>query len=338
VIEKQKNFWCDKRVLVTGATGFVGSWLCKSLVEKGAQVIALIRDWDPSSDLLRSQTVNKISVVTGQLEDYNTVERAINEYAVDTVIHLGAQAIVGVANRSPFSTFEANIKGTYCLLEACRQHKFMVKRIIVASSDKAYGDSNVLPYKEDMPPLGKHPYDVSKSCADLISQSYYHTYGLPIVVARCGNIYGGGDLNWSRIIPHTVRALYKGEVPVIRSDGLFIRDYVFIDDAVDAYLTMAQMLDNPKVQGEAFNFGPEKPLTVLDVVKTICYLMGKNHVLPIILNEAHNEIKAQYLCSEKAKKQLFWEPNFSLEDGLKRTIDWYENHLESVYLQKMAVL
>ncbi|MFT5317221.1 MAG: CDP-glucose 4,6-dehydratase [Chlamydiales bacterium] len=328
--ECKQNFWYDKRVLVTGATGLVGSWLCKDLVDKGADVVALVRDWDPKSELVRSGTVNKMTVVSGSLEDINVAERCINDYAVDTVIHLGAQAIVSVANRSPYSTFESNIRGTYCLLEACRKHPSLVKRVVVASSDKAYGDSESLPYTEDMPPRGKHPYDVSKSCADLITQSYYHSYDTPVVVARCGNIFGGADLNWSRIIPHTIKSLYHNESPLIRSNGQFIRDYVFIDDAVDAYLTMAQNLDNPEVRGEAFNFGPQKPLTVLDIVNSLRLLMNKEEIVPVILNEAKNEIKAQYLCSAKAKRLLSWEPKHSLEDGLQKTVEWYLEYFKTL--------
>ncbi|MFT4554179.1 MAG: CDP-glucose 4,6-dehydratase, partial [Chlamydiales bacterium] len=231
---------------------------------------------------------------------------------------------------SPYSTFESNIRGTYCLLEACRKHPSLVKRVVVASSDKAYGDSESLPYTEDMPPRGKHPYDVSKSCADLITQSYYHSYDTPVVVARCGNIFGGADLNWSRIIPHTIKSLYHNESPLIRSNGQFIRDYVFIDDAVDAYLTMAQNLDNPEVRGEAFNFGPQKPLTVLDIVNSLRLLMNKEEIVPVILNEAKNEIKAQYLCSAKAKRLLSWEPKHSLEDGLQKTVEWYLEYFKTL--------
>ncbi len=314
--------WKGRRVLVTGATGLVGSWLVKVLVGAEAQVTALVRDWDPQSELLRSGTVNKISIVNGVLEDFYCVERAINEHEVDTVFHLGAQTIVGTANRSPLPTFEANIRGTYNLLEACRRHP-TVTRIVIASSDKAYGTGTTLPYTEEMPPLGQHPYDVSKSCADLISQAYHHTYGLPVIIARCGNIYGGGDLNWNRIIPGTIRSLHQGESPIIRSDGKFTRDYIYVQDAVQAYMTMAQALESKELSGHAFNFGPSQPLSVIEVVKTLCRLMDREDILPVILDEAKSEIRDQYLDSSKAQKLLGWSPQYTLEEGLKETIAWY---------------
>jgi len=319
--------WSDRRVLVTGATGLVGSWLTRALVERGAYVVTLVRDWDPQSELIRSGVVNKTSVVSGCLEDYYAVERAINEHETDTVFHLAAQAIVGTALRSPLPTFEANIRGSYHLLEACRRLDAIVKRVVVASSDKAYGDSDVLPYTEDMPPRGQHPYDVSKSCTDLLAHTYANTYGLPVVVARCGNIYGGGDLNWSRIVPGTIRSLMRGEAPIIRSDGRFTRDYVYVKDAAAAYLTMAEGLDRAEVRGQAYNFGPEKPLTVLEIVDALRRLMHREDIQPVILNVAKAEIRDQYLCSDKAKRELGWAPQYGLEDGLRETIAWYTEFL-----------
>ncbi|MBC7808765.1 MAG: GDP-mannose 4,6-dehydratase, partial [Akkermansiaceae bacterium] len=310
-------YWNDKRVFVTGATGLVGSWLTRSLVDLGAYTVVLVRDQDPQSELFRSGTAKRVSVVTGGLEDYGALERAIVEHDVDTVFHLGAQTIVGTALRSPIPTFEANIRGTYNLLDACRVHQKMVRRVVVASSDKAYGDSEVLPYTEEMPPLGRHPYDVSKSCTDLLSHTYYHTYGLPITVARCGNIYGGGDLNWSRIIPGTIRSLRSGQRPVLRSDGTFKRDYVYVLDAVSAYLAMGEALDRPEVAGEAYNFGPEKPQSVLDIVTALQHLMKRDDLEPVILGTAKAEIKDQYLDSRKAEAQLNWRPRYTLEAGLR---------------------
>lgn len=321
------NFWHDKRVFVTGATGLVGSWLTKSLVERGAHVIVLVRDSDPQSELIRSDLINKTTVVNGCLEDYNALERAINEHEADTVFHLGAQAIVGAAHRSPLPTFESNIRGSYNLLEACRVYSGLVKRVLVASSDKAYGDSEVLPYTEEMPPLGRHPYDVSKSCTDLLAHTYANTYSLPVVVARCGNIYGGGDLNWSRIVPGTIKSLFNGECPVIRSDGKFTRDYVYVMDAVSAYLAMAEKAHYDNVSGKAFNFGPEKPMSVLEIVSAISRLMGREDLKPVVRDEAKAEIKDQYLCSEKAGRVLGWTPSYSLEDGLAETIEWYRDFL-----------
>jgi CDP-glucose 4,6-dehydratase len=319
--------WNGRRVLVTGGTGLVGSWLVKRLVSLGAQVVCLIRDWDPQSELIRSGTIQRVSVVSGQLEDYATLERAIADHETDTVFHLAAQAIVGSALRAPLATFEANIRGSYNLLEACRVHKDLVQRVAVASSDKAYGTAEVLPYTEAMPPLGRHPYDVSKSCTDLLAATYHETYGLPVVVARCGNIYGGGDLNWSRIVPGTIRALRDGQRPVLRSDGTFLRDYVYVEDAVDVYLRMAEAADRPEVQGEAFNFGPEKPSSVVEIVAMIGRVMGREDLEPVILNQAKAEIKDQYLDSTKAREMLDLSPAVSLEDGLRPTVAWYESYL-----------
>ena len=322
------GYWGGKRVFVTGATGLVGSWAVRALRDNGASVIALIRDADPQTELFRNGDIGRISVVTGSLEDFRTVERAINEHEVDTVLHLGAQTIVGTALRSPLPTFEANIRGTYHLLEACRLHSGLVKRVLVASSDKAYGDSEVLPYTEEMPPLGRHPYDVSKSCTDLLSHTYAHTYDLPVTVARCGNIYGGGDLNWSRIVPGTIRSFLNGERPILRSDGTFKRDYVYVKDAVSAYLAMARAMDRPEVRGEAFNFGPDQPTTVLEIVAELARLMGREDLEPDIQNTARAEIRDQYLDSRKAERLLGWAPQYTLESGLRETIQWYQEFLQ----------
>lgn len=322
-----KMDWKQHRVFVTGATGIVGSWLVKRLLQEGACVVTLIRDWDPQSELIRSGGVNHTSAVNGALEDYATVERAINEHEIDTVLHLGAQTIVGTALRGPLSTFEANIRGTYNLLEACRVHKCLVKRVVVASSDKAYGDAKTLPYTEDMLPNGRHPYDVSKSCADLIAASYAHTYNLPVAVARCGNVFGGGDLNWSRIVPGTIRSLLNNQRPILRSDGKYTRDYIFVSDVVQAYLLLAHKAADDGIRGEAFNFSSEDPLTVLEITHKIQEMMGRSDLEPIVLDQAKAEIKDQYLDSSKAKRLLSWVPHYSLEKGLTETIDWYKDFL-----------
>jgi len=316
--------WSQHRVLVTGATGIVGSWLVKRLLQDGALIVTLIRDWDPQSELIRSGAIYRTSVVNGALEDYSTIERAINEYEIDTVFHLGAQTIVGTALRSPLPTFEANIRGTYNLLDACRVHNSLVKRVVVASSDKAYGDVKTLPYTEDMVPYGRFPYDVSKSCTDLIARSYGETYDLPVTIARCGNIYGGGDLNWSRIVPGTIRSFLGNERPIIRSDGKFTRDYIFVLDIVQAYLLAASRGQDKGISGEAFNFSGEQPWNVLDITKKIQEIMGCQHLEPIILNQASAEIRDQYLDSNKAKRMLNWAPLYSLEKGLTETIEWYK--------------
>lgn len=322
---QMNDFWKDRKVLVTGATGLIGSWLVKELVLKGSNVVALVRDIDPQSELYRSGTINKISVVNGNLEDFWTLERAINEHEPDTIFHLGAQTLVEVAYRFPLQTFESNIRGTYNLLEACRIHRNIVQRIVIASSDKAYGEQSNLPYTEDMPLKGRHPYEVSKSCTDLIAHTYFHTYGLPIGIARCGNVYGGGDLNWSRIVPGTIRSLIKGERPIIRSDGTYVRDYIYVKDVVSAYLLVAERLDDKEIQGQAFNFSNEKPITVMEIVKVIQKIMNCEHIEPDIRNYARGEIKSQYLSASKARKLLKWKPMFDLESGIRETVEWYKD-------------
>lgn len=320
-------FWLDKCVFVTGATGMVGAWLVKDLLAQGARVVALVRDADPQSQLFRSRLIKKVTVINGALEDLWTLERALNEHEVDTVFHLGAQTIVETARRFPFQTFEANVRGTYNLLEACRLHQSFVKRVVVASSDKAYGDQPNLPYTEETTLQGRYPYDVSKSCSDLIAQSYFHTYTLPVAVARCGNIYGGGDLNWSRVVPGTIRSILKGERPIIRSNGKFVRDYIYVKDAAQAYLRLAEHLVDGAVQGQGFNFSVGQPMTVLEIVGVIQKLMHAEHLEPIIQNTAKGEILSQYLSSEKAERLLKWKPSCGLEKGLEETISWYREFL-----------
>ncbi|MEC1412050.1 GDP-mannose 4,6-dehydratase [Bacillus safensis] len=320
------GFWNGKNVFVTGCTGLLGSYLVKELIDQGANVTGLVRDQVPRSNLYQGSQFEKMNVVQGALEDMQTIERALGEYEIDTVFHLAAQAIVGVANRHPVSTFEANILGTWNVLEACRRQP-LIKRVIVASSDKAYGDQEQLPYDEDMPLNGKHPYDVSKSCADLISHTYYNTYGLPVCITRCGNLYGGGDLNFNRIIPQTIQLVLEGKAPEIRSDGTFIRDYFYIEDAVKAYLLLAEKMEEKGLAGEAFNFSNEIQLTVLELVDKILKAMG-SELKPRILNQGTHEIKHQYLSAEKARKLLDWKPDYSIDKGLEKTIEWYREFFQ----------
>ena len=321
--------WNGANVFVTGATGLLGSALVEELLARGANVTCLVRDWVPQSRLFGEKLVERCNIVRGELEDHATLVRALNEHEIECVFHLGAQTIVGTASRSPLSTFEANIKGTWVLLEACRELPRLVKRVLVASSDKAYGAHERLPYTEDAPLVGRFPYDVSKSCADLITVSYQRTYKLPVAITRCGNLYGAGDLNWNRLIPGTIRSLSKGERPVVRSDGSFVRDYFYVRDAVDAYLALAERLGEPKFQGEAFNFGTEQPLSVLELVDTITKLMKRTDLAPIILNEASHEIPKQYLDCAKARAWLDWKPKRTLEQALTETIAWYVKALKS---------
>lgn len=321
------GFWQGRSVLVTGATGLIGSWLVKELRQRGARVVAFVLDADPHSEFLRSGDIAHCHVVTGDLADFTALERAVNLHEVDTVFHLGAQTLVEVAHRYPLATFEANIRGTYNLMEVCRVHRGLVGRVVVASSDKAYGTKPDLPYREDMSLAGDHPYEVSKTCTDLIAQTYGNTYDLPVTIARFGNVYGGGDLNWSRIVPETIRAILRGQRPVLRSDGTFIRDYVYVKDVARAYLRMAECMDRPDVRGEAFNFSGEKPTSVIELVHAIRRLMGREDIEPDIRNTARGEIKDQYLSAAKARERLGWTPDYSLEAGLRETIGWYRDFL-----------
>lgn len=317
----EQSYWNGKNVFVTGCSGFLGSYLVAELVRKGANVTGLMRDFVSNAHLYTTKDAQKINIVNGSLEDLQILERSLGEYEIDTVFHLAAQAIVGIANRNPISTFHANILGTWNILEACRRSP-MVQRIIVASSDKAYGDQEKLPYDENMPLQGKHPYDVSKSCADLIAQTYAHTYNLPVAITRCGNLYGGGDANFNRIIPQTIRAVLKKESPIIRSDGTFIRDYFYVEDAVNAYLLLAEKMEELNLTGEAFNFSNEIQLTVVALVEKILKIMNSD-LKPVILNEGNYEIKHQYLSAEKARNILGWKPLYHIEEGLEKTIKWY---------------
>ena len=310
-------FWRDRPTLVTGGTGLLGGWLVRRLVDLGASVTCLVRDWAPHSSFETTDLRRQVSVVQGDIRDQAILERALGEYEINTVFHLAAQTIVGIANRNPVSTFESNIQGTWALLEACRRSP-AVKQIVIASSDKAYGDQDVLPYDEDTPLQGTHPYDVSKSCADLIAKTYAVSYGLPVTVTRCGNFYGGGDLNWNRIVPGTIRSLARGQRPIIRSDGKFVRDYFYVEDGAIAYTLLAQkMAERRDLTGEAFNFSNEIQVTVLDLVERIRVLMGAD-LQPDVRNEASNEIRHQYLSAEKARKMLDWSPRFDFDDALGR--------------------
>lgn len=321
----KEQFWSDRPTLVTGCTGLLGSWLVERLIRYGSSVVGLIRDGVHSSRLITSGVVERITTVTGSVEDGRLIERILGEYEIDTVFHLAAQTIVGVANRNPISTFETNIRGTWQLLEACRRAP-TVTRIIIASSDKAYGEQTMLPYTEATPLQGRHPYDVSKTCVDLIAQTYASVFKLPVAITRCANFFGGGDLNYNRLIPGTIRAILRGRQPLIRSDGTYIRDYLYVEDGASAYMTLAEQLDDPGIAGSAFNFSAECPVTVLDLVRRISHLMGYTGE-PRVLGTASNEIPSQFLDSTRAREVLGWRAEFGLDDGLRRTIDWYREVL-----------
>jgi CDP-glucose 4,6-dehydratase len=326
-MERSSSFWRGRNVLITGCTGVVGSWLTEALIERGADVVGLIRDWVPQSHLVRAGAINRIRVVRGHVEDYQLIHRVLNEYEVDTVFHLAALTIVTIANRAPLSTFETNIQGTWTVFEAAR-HAPLVTRVVIASSDKAYGTHEQLPYTEEMPLLACHPYDVSKACAELLARSYHTTYGLPVGITRCANIYGGGDLNFNRVVPGAIRAALLGERPVIRSDGSPLRDYLYVKDAVSAYLTLAEALDDPALHGQAFNFGIDDPKSVLEMTRLIVSLSDTPDLEPIIEDRELKEIQDQYLSSDKARAVLGWRPRYSLPEGLRETMAWYRAFLQ----------
>jgi CDP-glucose 4,6-dehydratase len=320
-----ESFWRDRSVLVTGATGLLGSWLCKALVDVGANVVALVRDEVPRSNLHRLQLLSQVTQTRGALEDYHSLARIIAEYEIETIFHLGAQTIVGTAARHPLSTFEANVRGTYNLLEAARQSK-LVKRVIVASTDKSYGDHGDTPYTEDMHSNAVAPYDVSKACADMIALSYHKFYKLPVVTTRFGNLYGGGDLNWNRIVPGTIRAALRGERPIIRSDGLYIRDYIYVQDAVAAYGRLAERAADDDVVGKPYNFSDEKPTTVIEIAKATLAAAGRPDLELVIENRATDEIPKQTLDARRVRELIGWQHKYTLASGLSETVAWYKDY------------
>ena len=324
-----EEFWRRKSVLVAGARGFVGSWLTHALVRRGATVTVILRDQPSISNFELLGLPPRVNIVRGSITEYQLVERAMNEYDVDTCFHLAAQAMVGIANRSPLSTFESNVRGTWTILEACRMSR-LIERVVVASSDKAYGSQPHLPYTEEMPLLGSTPYDASKVCTDVLARSYQSTYHLPLAVARCANIYGGGDMNYSRLIPASIRSALFHEPPIIRSDGTPLRDYLHVDDAVAAYLTLAEQVERPDVCGRAFNFGMDAPLAVLEVVRQILFACDAPDIEPDVqgTSQPHEEIDRQYLDSSRAKAVFGWSPCVAFEEGIRRTVAWYREALD----------
>jgi CDP-glucose 4,6-dehydratase len=318
----EPGFWTRRPVLVTGATGFLGGWIVKALLDRETRVVALVRDSVPHCMFAREGLGTRTEVVQGALEDFDTLRRVCAEYEIGTILHLAAQSIVGVAKTDPLSTLETNVRGTWNLLEAARQTA--VREIVVASSDKAYGPSEDLPYREEHPMQGRYPYDVSKSCVDLVCRMYAETYELPVCVTRCGNLYGGGDLNWSRTVPGVIRATHHGERFVIRSDGKFVRDFLYVRDAADAYLLLARRMNaDHSLWGQAFNFSLELRLSVLDLTQKILEMMKREDLEPVIQNSASSELREQYMSAEKAPRILRWSPRYGLDRGLEETIAWY---------------
>lgn len=320
-----KDFWRNRKVLVTGATGLLGSWLVPELLDRGASVVVLVRDQVSSSFVIRGRWLKQVVVVLGSLTEEGLLARALSEHSIQTVFHLGAQTLVGVAKVNPVGTLEANVRGTWLLLEAARQVE--VQQVVVASSGKAYGESCHLPYREDHPLVGRYPYDVSKSCTDLITAMYACSYGLPATIVRCGNLFGGGDLNFSRLIPGVIQATLHDRRFLIRSDGKFIRDFLYVEDAAAAYLWLAEcMATDSSLNGEAFNFGLELRPTMLDLTEKITRMMNRSDLEPIVQNVVSAEIREQTLDTSKARERLCWVPRFTMEEGLARTIDWYREY------------
>jgi CDP-glucose 4,6-dehydratase len=312
-------------VFVTGATGLIGGWLVKQLFELQADVVCLVRDWIPGCELVRSNLIERVKVVRGDVRHQALLERILGEYEINTVVHLAAQSIVKVANQDPTEALDTNVRGTWSLLEACRKRP-SVRQVVLASTDKVYGDTDILPYKEEMPLLAKYPHDVSKACAEMVARVYAATYGTPLAVTRLPNIFGGGDLNWSRIIPGTIRTVLTDQAPEITSDGTFVRDYLYVEDAAAAHLLLAEKLaEDPDLSGQAFNISNETPLTALELVQCILELMD-SPLQPVVLDQAQHEIKNQYLDAAKAREVLDWQPLFTLQQGLQLSIEWYRHY------------
>ncbi len=316
------TFWTGRRVFVTGCTGLLGSWPSDRLGREGAEVVGLVRDWVPTSNFHRLGLPDRMTLVRGDLLDLAVLERTLAEYEIEAVFHLAAQTIVPIANQTPLPTFESNIRGTWHLLEAVRRHP-RVRRVVFSSSDKAYGTHERLPYDETAALLACHPYDVSKACGDMLAVTYHRTYGTPVAISRCANMFGGGDLNFNRIVPGTIRSAVRGERPVIRSDGTLVRDYIYVLDAADGLLTLAQALDRPELHGQAFNFSSHHRRSVLEITADVLRAADASHLEPVVLNQAGAEIPAQYLSSEKARSVLGWTSRHPLAEGLRETVAWY---------------
>jgi CDP-glucose 4,6-dehydratase len=322
------EFWTGRPTLVTGGAGFLGAWVVRKLLLRGANVVCLLHERSLRTDIIGYDAVPRVRIVRGDIRDQTELEGIFKKHSIATLFHFAAKAIVGIANTNPGPTLETNIVGTIALLEACRRC-LDVRQIIVASSDKAYGDAGEQAYTENMPLFGKHPYDVSKACSDMIVRSYANTFELPATVTRCGNFYGPGDLNWNRVVPGTVRSLCEGLRPVIRSDGKYVRDYFYVEDAADAHIMLAEKLsEKPKLRGEAFNFSNETPVAVGELVEKIIVLMGMR-LKPDVRNETNNEIRHQLLSAAKARSEFGWRPRFTLDEGLQVAVSWYREFIRA---------
>ena len=313
-------------VFVTGAYGLIGSRLCADLLERGARVTVLRRSTTLDSALVLDGTEADCEVVDGSLDDEDALLAALTAHRCEAVFHLAAQPLVGTAAGSAGATFEANVKGTWGVMEAC--HRASVGRVVVASSDNAYGPSARLPHTEDTPLRASHPYDASKAAADLIARSYWTSRGIPVAAMRLSNVYGGGDRNLSRLVPGTIAALLAGRAPVVQSDGAPRRDFLHVDDAANAYLAVADLLASGHGCGEPFNAGRGEPHAVLDVVNRLCAIDGAT-ITPTVLggDRLPGELFEHWSDASKLRESTGWQPQVALDDGLTRTFDWYREHV-----------
>ena len=319
----KKEFWDGRNVLVTGAGGFKGSHLVEELSKTDANIISLVRDFDPRSYFETEGLGKKSTVVIGDIKDPVKIADIMSRYDINSVFHLGAQPLVTTALRNPKETLESNIMGTVNVLEAARLYSNATE-ILVVSSDKAYGPCDKLPYSETERLQGRAPYDVSKSCADLIAQMYAKVFDMPVTVSRCANVFGPGDLNLDRLVPGIMEAVIKGKALNIRSDGKMIREYIYVKDSVDGYMTLLENID--KTRGEAFNIAGKEILSVIDAVNRVSSALGQQ-VSMNILNKAKAEIGEQYLDGSKIKNLLGWEPETPFDDAVRQTYDWYKQVL-----------
>jgi len=318
--------WREVRALVTGGAGFIGSHIARALVKRGAEVFVLDRKFGPSSSFSLMGLEGRVTRIEGDVRDKDAVLEVLASCSITHVFHLAALAVVGEAARAPSVAFDVNVRGTWAVLEAARAYGGC-EAILVASSDKAYGEQPRLPYTEDMPLLGSDPYSASKACADIVARSYGLTYDLPVVVVRASNAYGEGDVNMSRIVPSVVVPALRGKRPVLRSDGTLLRDYIYVGDLAEAYLALAERAKEEGVRGEAFNVGSGRPLSVLELTRAILRAVGREDLKPVILGEARGEISRQFVDISRIKERTGWEPKTSLEEGLRRTVEWYRENL-----------
>jgi CDP-glucose 4,6-dehydratase len=326
VVQQEPRFWDGRSVFVTGCSGFLGGWLARALLDHGARVSGLVRGAAAARPLYADGLADRVSTVTGSIGDLTLLCDALAEHDVEVVFHLAAQAITSAARRDPIGTLDTNIRGTWNVLEASRRSG-SVKAFVLASSVKVYGAQPSLPFSEDAPLNGCQPYDASKIGAELISSTYHRAYELPVVITRCGNLYGGGDLHWDRIVPGTIRAASEGRRPVVRGGGTPLRDYLYVEDAIDAFLRLAQVAREPAIAGQAFNIGTGASSSELEMTEQILRAMDREDLKPEVLPASPHAIIHQSLATDKLRAATGWTATRELEDGLARTVAWYRDYL-----------